>query len=639
MVVSSAGPRIGLQGLDERFAGLIVDALEADGGCVRTVAELGKGDLLIAGSSVLDIEAQLAAQDSAVRSGARLLRVAWGADHVWVGPFVDGGKSACVRCFHLWTTNQWANAAAKAATDRALPSFWSQSFRIAAAEAVAAEALAVHGQDSTARFLSTDFRDWSRHAFFRHPDCDRCPPLPDDSAEAALEALQPAPVPAGESFRSLDLEALERIAEAAVDRRCGLVRSVSHKGTSTLFPMAAATLYPQIRPTDIEVGVGRTGSRRLDSAVAVLEAIERFAGLRPRARRTRVNKRFSGLGDSAVDPRLFILHHPDQHDEPGFRFERYSPDTPYNWVWAYSFRRDSPVLIPEQLAYYALGPESAASSPRFVYETSNGCALGGTIGEAVLHGLFEVIERDAFLASWYSRRPVPRVDTSGVDDPLIRSLIARFRAHELQVELLDIRAGLPTPAFAVSIVNRTWEDRPALALAAGSHLDPVRALQGALVEAAAAFAKRDPAKAAIRPERGRELLAHPDRVLMMEDHSDQCWPIEAVSSRDFLRSQAPDLDWRESFGAAGDRPISVPDELARLVGEVLEIASDVLVVDQSFEPFRTSGLKCVKVLAPGLLPMTFGNQNRRISDERLLAMAPDARVDRRALALLPHPFP
>jgi ribosomal protein S12 methylthiotransferase accessory factor len=638
-VVSAAGPGIGLQGLDERFAALVVEALQADGGSVRAAGELHEGDVLIAGCSVHDVDGQLAAQDFAERAGAGLLRVAWAADHLWIGPFAGASKSACVRCFHLWTMNPWSSAAARAGTDHAMPSFWTESFLVAAAEAVAAEALAARGRESTARFLSSDFRDWSSHAFFRHPQCDRCPPLPDDGPETACEALPAAPVPAGRSFRALDLEALERIAEAAVDSRCGLVRSVSHKSTSTLFPMAFATLHPQSRPTDVEVGVGRTGSRRSDAAVAVLEAVERFAGLRPRSRRTRVNERFSDLGSDAVDPRRFILHHPDQYDEPGFRLAPYSPDTPYNWVWAYSFRRDSPVLIPEQLAYYALGPENPASSPRFVLETSNGCALGGTMAEAVLHGLFEVIERDAFLASWYSRRPPARVDTSGLDDPLVRALLARCRAHEMQVEVLDIRAGLPTPAFAVSIVDRTAGDHPALALAAGAHLDPVRALQGALVEATSAFAKRDPAKAASRPERGRELLAHPDRVRTMVDHSDQCWPIEAVAERDFPRSRAPDLDWKDSFGAPGGGPVCVTEELARLVGAVLGVAGDVLVVDQSFEPFRESGLRCVKVLAPGLLPMTFGNQYRRICDARLLALAPEVPVDRRALGLRPHPFP
>ena len=40
-----------------------------------------------------------------------------------------------------------------------------------------------------------------------------------------------------------------------------------------------------------------------------------------------------------------------------------------------------------------------------VYETSNGCALGGCFEEATAHGLLEVAERDAFLITWYGRMP------------------------------------------------------------------------------------------------------------------------------------------------------------------------------------------------------------------------------------------
>jgi ribosomal protein S12 methylthiotransferase accessory factor len=610
------------------------------GGCVRTTGDgdLGEGDLLIAGCNAADLERQLATQYEAKEAGARLLRVAWSSDHLWIGPLVEAGQDGCIQCFNLWTSNDWSRKiAGRLAHDPSLMAGWSEPFRAAAAAAVA-EAALTGMTSSTALFLSTDFRDWSRHSFIRHPQCDRCAPLPDDAPEAALALSEPGAASAAGSFRTLSLAELEQIVAIGVDSRCGLVRSVSHDTPSMLFPMAHAVLSPDRRPTSIEVGVGRTGSRRRDAAVSVLEGIERFAGLRPCGRTTRVEGSYSELKDRAVDPRHFILHEPGSHDEPGFGLAPYSPATRYSWVWAYSFRRACSVLVPEQLAYYG-SPKSAASGPRFVSETSNGCAIGGSIEEAVLHGLFEVIERDAFLANWYAGRPVPRVDTSAIEDELIRALLSRCRAHEFEVEVLDLRAGLPTPVFAVSLMNRTRNDQPALALAAGAHLDPLRALQGALVEGISALANRDPARAAARLERGRALLAQPELVQVMADHTDQCWPAEAIGTRDFTRSCGPDLQWDRSFGASADVAASLGTALVDLIGAVLAIARDVIVVDLSFEPFRTAGLRCVKVLAPGLLPMTFGHQYRRISEDRLRALASDPPADHRAAGFLPHPFP
>ena len=636
---SESAGRILLQGLEEGFSDLVLEWLRPAGGRVRTAGDgdLREGDLLIAGCNAADLGRQLAAQDEAKSAGARLLRVAWSSDHLWIGPWVEAKQDGCIQCFDLLTSNDWSRAVAKRVAQDTFPtSCWSEPFRVAAAAAVAQEAL-TGMRGATALFLSTDFRQWSRHSFIRHPQCDRCAPLPDDTPEAALALSEPGAEATAGSFRTLGLPELEQIVAIGVDSRCGLIRSVTHDTPSMLLPMAHAVLAPDRRPTSFEVGVGRTGSRRKDAVVSVLEGIERFAGLRPRGRRTAVEGSYSQLKDRAVDPRHFILHAPGSQDEPGFSLAPYSPDTRYSWVWAYSFRRSSSVLVPEQLAYY--GSKGLAPGRRFVSESSNGCAIGGSTEEAVLHGLFEVIERDAFLANWYAGRPVPRVDTSEIGDELIRALLSRCRAHEFEVEVLDIRAGLPTPVFAVSLVNRTRQDQPALALAAGAHLDPVRALQGALVEGISALANRDPAKSAARLERGRALLARPELVQAMADHTDQCWPAEAIGTRDFARSSGPDLPWDRSFGAPADAAAAPGTALADLIGAVLAIAHDVVVVDQSFEPFRTAGLRCVKVLAPGLLPMTFGHQYRRISEVRLHMLASDPPADGLAAGLLPHPFP
>ena len=52
----------------------------------------------------------------------------------------------------------------------------------------------------------------------------------------------------------------------------------------------------------------------------------------------------------------------------------------------------------------------------FVYETSNGCALGGSLEEAIFHGIMEVVERDSFLLTWYAKLPLPRLDLSSAND-------------------------------------------------------------------------------------------------------------------------------------------------------------------------------------------------------------------------------
>ena len=85
-----------------------------------------------------------------------------------------------------------------------------------------------------------------------------------------------------------------------------------------------------------------------------------------------------------------------------FRLKSLILMTPMDWVWGYSFLQERPILVPELLAYYSL-----SCGEGFVYETSNGCALGGSLEEAIFHAIMEVVERDSFLLTWYARLPSP----------------------------------------------------------------------------------------------------------------------------------------------------------------------------------------------------------------------------------------
>ncbi len=58
----------------------------------------------------------------------------------------------------------------------------------------------------------------------------------------------------------------------------------------------------------------------------------------------------------------------------------FDPDRPIPWVTGYSLRDDRPVLVPARLVYYSAG----TAADNFVFECSNGCAIGSCTEEAVL---------------------------------------------------------------------------------------------------------------------------------------------------------------------------------------------------------------------------------------------------------------
>src|SRR5262249_50546781 len=117
--------------------------------------------------------------------------------------------------------------------------------------------------------------------------------------------------------------------------------------------------------------------------------------------------------------------------------------------------------------------------PPLFAATSNGLASGNTRDEAVAHGLYEVIERDAIHRST-SAGPMPAADPATVP-PLAAGLLAQYRSARVRVRITVVATPLRVPCFSVTIVSDGF---PLPVYGYGCHLDAQVALCRALTEAA-----------------------------------------------------------------------------------------------------------------------------------------------------------
>jgi ribosomal protein S12 methylthiotransferase accessory factor len=603
-------------------------------------------DALVLTHPLYALAEQTSAVESACHRGLRAVVVLHAPGQRWICAAEGGGP--CFHCFHLWRLHGWTVGFTRDAVDSAaLPPMspvceaWVEAGVAAAVDAAFAR-IRTHAQGDVGEVwrIGVEQRTVERHTFLRHPDCPRCPPLADNAAASAAAMFEEPSSRTAFGTRSAALADLaSEVLPGAVDPRTGLIRRVVHRTSTPLLSMRAAALYPFRDPTVVEQGFGRSGRGREDGIVAALEAIERFAGMRPRGQRTVVRGSYRELRAQALDPAQCILHPSEARASPAFALAAYCPDTVYEWVWGYSFRRGGAVLVPLQLAYFGLGRSERVLGGRFVYEISNGCALGASMVEAALHGLLEVIERDAFLASWYARRALDAVDVSGCRDPFVQAMLARLQAESLETVVYDIRCDLPPAAFAVSVIDRERRFGPSLLYAAGAHLDRDSALRAALSEAVTFVYRYSPEERAAKLRDGERLLDTPEAVRTMADHALQCWPERALSEKMFVRSDAAPAPWSALPSLTDADAVPTSELLDALAASTLAVAHDVIVIDQSFEPFRARGLRCVKVLAPGLLPMTFGHQHRRICRDRLAQVSGRPMDDGRLFRDDPHVFP
>ncbi|MFD2370586.1 TOMM precursor leader peptide-binding protein [Brevibacillus sp. GCM10020057] len=564
-----------------------------------------------------------------------------------IGPLVRPGVSGCSGCAQLrmlmggrdrkemWGLQQRLHE--RGGTERDVWS--SRSALLQMAHLLAAETQRILAGERASTeghvyLLNLKTLKSSRHFILPDPSCQICGHLPEDSADRAVISLQPSPKISAGSYRCRKLEELQNVLRRDyLDSRTGFLNG---KMTDLVSPFADVSVNLPLFRGD-EATAGRTHSYAESEMTAILEGLERYCGMAPRGKRTVIRDTYRRLGQQALDPVTVGLHAKEQYDRPGYPFRPFHPDRPLNWVWGYSFLQKRPILVPELLAYYSLGHGDG-----FVFETSNGCALGGSLEEAIFYGILEVVERDSFLLTWYAQLGLPRLDPYSAGDRELNLMLERLLAvagYEVHLFNATMENGIPS---VWTLAKNTRESGLNVICAGGAHPDPVRAVKSSLYEVAAMVLTLTDKWEANRQEYV-QMLHDPDKVRKMDDHSMlYALPEAEERLRFLLDDRRPLRKFAEEF-----RPqewnADLTDDLQGLVGKLAACNLDVIVVDQTTPEISRNGLHCVKVLIPGMLPMTFGHHLTRVSGlERVLRVPVELGYRTEPLTygqLNPHPHP
>ena len=476
----------------------------------------------------------------------------------------------------------------------------------------------------------------SSHLFLPDPLCPMCSPLPDDTSELAQIRLESSPKMNGGGYRCRSMDELKTVlVKDYLDYRTGVMNGKMQDFT---LPFADVLVNMPLFGADEGVA-GRSNSYEMSELTAILEGLERYCGIEPRGKRKVVRDSYHNLENQALNPTRVGLHEKDQYEKPHFPFKPFNPDDPMNWVWGYSFLQERPILVPELLAYYSLGYGEG-----FVYETSNGCALGGSLEEAIFHAIMEVVERDSFLLTWYARLPLPRLDLSSANDKELQLMVDRIRevaGYDLHFYNSTMEHEIPS-VWAVAKNRRSKGVN--LICAAGANPDPVRAVKSAIYELAGMMFRHDE-KLEENRQKYEGMLQDPFAVRTMEDHGMLYGLREAEERLNFLLDDHRPL---RTFAEEFKQPpanTDLKDDLQDILNRFRRLNLEVIVVDQTTPITKRNGLFCVKVLIPGMLPMTFGHHLTRVKGlERVLRVPMQLGFMKIPLSYeqlnpYPHPFP
>lgn len=259
-------------------------------------------------------------------------------------------------------------------------------------------------------------------------------------------------------------------------RATGITRVADVTGLDSIGIPVVMVCRPNARSVSVAQGKGLD----LDAARAsgLMESIEQW-----HAEHIVQPLRFATAAELAPRHRLV-----DVAGLPRLSIGSFHPHRKLLWIEGEELGDGGPRWVPLEVVHTDYTLPLPPGSGCFL-TTSTGLASGNDRTEAVLHGLYEVIERDA-VALWRAagpgRRRQTRLALETVDDPACRELLARFDRAGIAVGVWDASSELGMPVFVAEIVDR--DPNPCRVLYAsrgqGCHRTRAIALARALTEAA-----------------------------------------------------------------------------------------------------------------------------------------------------------
>ena len=337
----------------------------------------------------------------------------------------------------------------------------------------------------------------------------------------------------------------------------------------------------------------------------------------------------------SATPERFTLFHPEQRRAPGFPFRRFDRTSRVRWIEATSVTSGERVFVPAQLVW--LQARRPTGETPIGFATSSGTACAETEPEATLRAVLELIERDAFMITWYNRLSLDRLSCAD-DRDAVAYAAERFDPTGLTYAAVDLSIFLGVPT--VLGVVRGPSGEPPLGIGAASAPTLSGAWRKALGEA---FSVRTSASlmAASSASTRADFGADFEKVLTFEDHVHLYAFEDMVSRCAFLDSSRHE---RSVTMVDSLRGRSAAERLAGLAQRLRRASVDVFVVDITPIDLRELGVWVVRAVSPDLCPLDVVHRFRFLGPARLRTAPVECGLRARPCSFAelnpdPHPFP
>jgi ribosomal protein S12 methylthiotransferase accessory factor len=399
-----------------------------------------------------------------------------------------------------------------------------------------------------------------------------------------------------------------------VDATCGVINAVWAEGPDEVgglsFAIAQAANPPTIThpPSSGDPcwGKGLTRGNALRGAMG--EALERYAARQVLHTRI-VVAAVDELDGDVLTPEMLGLYADEQYARPDFPFERFDVRRRYHWILGEWLLDGGPVWLPAETTLFA----NHSFGDRLCQVTTSGLAMGCDRDDAAMRGALELVERDAAMMCWLGRRPSRRFSPDR-SDPAVEAVMRFMEPFGAAVEFYLIDVGIPVP----TVLTFGFGDGvrwPGLCVGSAAHVSPQAATRAAALEMVAT------GRGLLRA-RGTTIAGDAIHFHRFVDH--------AMHYFDPARSRAAAFLGSDALPICSASPGIVSENARELALLLADAGIRIALVDLTPPDVALSGLRVVRAVSDGLLPIHCGSGFERLGSRRfanIVSLNPD-----------PHPF-
>lgn len=399
-------------------------------------------------------------------------------------------------------------------------------------------------------------------------------------------------------------------------------------------------------PTDglVPSTTGHSRGVSLDFEEAISKVIGEFLERYPLTLYTRRNLVRASMKNLAQSKERFL----DINDLAGFAnwqkelltYKQFDDSSNFFWAEGKELISGQRALIPAQLVFWNYNTLQEPREPYLRQPNTNGAAGHFTRTEAILAGIYENIQRDAFLIHWLNNIAPPRIMLDTIEDAVLQDALKQIKRYGFEVILLNTTLDCEVPSCACVLIDTSGRG-PKISVGGGCGPSIEQAVMRGLTEAHGVYhwLRTQPESSVTLSNEYTPFrdpaIRHDSRLLLWGDEAMFPRFTPFISGREQSLHDAGSVSHSTSFATPEEELRSVLDTF-RKKGKGYE----VYVYEAQHRILKTLGYSSVRVIIPALIPLYLSEQDACLGSSRLRTVPRDMNLNAsKDFNPWPHPFP